>query len=72
MYFASQGADAMLWPVLAAILRVLVAGCVSFSLGFIFDIGLVGIYYGAALGMISYAVMIAGALKFGAWRPSEN
>lgn len=72
LYFASQGANAMLWPVLATILRVLVAGCVSFSLGFIFDIGLVGIYYGAALGMMSYAIIIAGALKLGAWRPSAK
>ena len=60
----------MLWPVLATILRIAVAGCVSFSLGFIFDVGLTGIYYGAALGMVSYAIIIAGALKFGAWRPS--
>ncbi len=72
LYFASQGANAMLWPVLATILRVAVAGSVSFSLGFIFDIGLVGICYGAALGMISYAIIIAGALKLGAWRPSAK
>ena len=70
LYFASQGANAMRWPVLATILRVAVAGCVSYSLGFIFDVGLTGIYYGAALGMVSYAIIIAGALKFGAWRPS--
>ena len=72
LYFASQGANAMRWPVLATILRVAVAGCVSFSLGFIFDLGLVGIYYGSALGMVSYAIIIASAVKWGAWRPSAK
>ena len=72
LYFASQGANAMRWPVLATILRVAVAGCVSFSLGFIFDVGLVGIYYGSALGMVSYAIIIASAVKWGAWRPSAK
>lgn len=72
LYFASEGANAMLWPVLATIIRVAVVSCVSLSLGFIFDVGLVGIYYGSALGMTSYAIIIAGALKFGAWLPSAK
>ena len=67
LYFASVGANAMLWPVLATIIRVAVTDFVSLSLEFIFDVGQVGNHYGSALGMISYAIIIAGALKFGAW-----
>ena len=65
----SLAAIALVFPLL---MRVAVAGCISLSLGFIFDVGLVGIYYSSALGMISYAIIIAGALKFGAWRPSAK
>ena len=41
LYFASVGANAMLWPVLATIIRVAVTDFVSLSLEFIFDVGLV-------------------------------
>ena len=37
-------------------------------LAFTFDMGLDGIFIAAALGMIVYGLIIAGALKLGAWR----
>jgi putative MATE family efflux protein len=68
LYFASQGAGAMLWPVSATILRIVIAvgGALIFAVGA--DFGLRAVYFAAAFGMVIYGVMIAGSLKFGAWR----
>jgi putative MATE family efflux protein len=68
LYFASQGAGAMLWPVSATILRLIVAVGGAAALAYGLDYGLRGVYVAAAIGMTSYGIMIAAALKLGAWR----
>ena len=68
LYFASQGANAMLWPVVATIARVLLAVGGAIVLAFGFDLGLDGVFYAAALGMTIYGVIIVVALQRGAWR----
>ena len=68
LYFASQGANAMLWPVLATIMRILVAALGGYALAFWLGFGLQGIYVAAAAGMLTYAVVIAAAIRAGAWR----
>ncbi len=72
LYFASQGANAMLWPVLATIVRVVLAVGGALLLAFGFELGLQGVFYAAAIGMIVYGLIIAIALKFGAWRPGRQ
>ena len=72
LYFASQGASAMFWPVLATVLRVLVAALGGYVLAFTLDFGLSGIYAAAAAAMLTYAVVIAAAIKAGAWRHANN
>ena len=72
LYFASQGASAMFWPVLATVLRVLVAALGGYVLAFTLDFGLSGIYTAAAAAMLTYAVVIAAAIKAGAWRHANN
>jgi Na+-driven multidrug efflux pump len=72
LYFASQGASAMLWPVLATILRIMVAAIGAYTLAFALEFGLRGIYIAAASAMAVYAIVIAVALKAGAWRKSEH
>jgi Na+-driven multidrug efflux pump len=69
LYFASQGAGRMAWPVLATILRVVLAVGGALLLAFVFELGLTGVYIAAGVGMVAYGVMIAAGLKLGAWRP---
>lgn len=68
LYFASQGAGRMFWPVAASVLRVLivVAGA-SFSV-YVLAGSLVSVYWWAAAGMVAYGVVVAIAVKQGAWR----
>ena len=68
LYFASQGANAMFWPVVATILRIMLAGIGGYLVAFSLGLGLMGIYLAAAAAMVLYAMVIAGAIKFGAWR----
>jgi len=68
LYFASQGAHAMFWPVIATILRFVLAGTVAWLLAFQLGWGLDGIFYAAATAMTVYALVIVVSLKLGAWR----
>lgn len=72
LYFASQGANAMLWPVLATIMRIAVAALGGYALAFWLGFGLQGIYMAAAAGMLTYAVVIAAAIQAGAWRRNHG
>lgn len=69
LYFASQGARAMAWPVFATVLRF--GAAVGFAaLGVhTFGYGLDFVFGCIALGMILYGVITAAALRLGAWRP---
>ena len=54
------------YSLLFASLVIAVGGALIFA--FLADFGLRGVYFAAAFGMVAYGVMIAGSLKFGAWR----
>lgn len=66
LYFASQGAGKLLWPLLAGTLRVLIAvggGWLALSLT-----GSLSALFGAlALGLVAYGLTITAAVKSGAW-----
>ncbi|ABC62597.1 MATE family efflux transporter [Erythrobacter litoralis] len=68
LYFASQGAGYMFWPVAATIARVALALGGGWWLGFRLECGLDGIYIAAAAAMAIYGLMMAGSVKLGAWR----
>jgi putative MATE family efflux protein len=68
LYFASQGAGAMRWPVIAILARVVLAVGVGWLLAFWFDLGLQGVFIGAAAAMTTFGLIIAASLKLGAWR----
>lgn len=72
LYFASQGAGRMLWPVLATIVRIVLAAGGAAVLVMVFDAGPRGVFVAAAVGMTAYGVMIATSLKLGAWRRGAN
>lgn len=71
LYFASQGAGAMLWPVAATVLRILIAVVGALALAFGVGMGLTGVYAAAALAMVAYGASIAVALGAGAWRDTS-
>jgi len=67
LYFSSQGAGRVLWPVLASTLRLVVAALVGWWVVMEFSVGLRGLFLTVALGGSAYGLMIAAAIRFGAW-----
>ena len=68
LYFASQGAGAVMWPVIATFLRFVIGVGVA-AVGVVWlEAGLDTIYACTALGMIVYGTVTAAALKFGTWQ----
>ena len=66
LYFASQGAGRMSWPVWANILRLLIAaggGLLAWSVG----AGMVGVFATQAMGLVAYGALVAWAIWRGAW-----
>jgi putative MATE family efflux protein len=68
LYFGSQGAGAMGWPVVALSLRAVICVGGAVLLTETFDTGIDGIFYAVALSMVAYGVIMFCALKLGAWR----
>ena len=62
----------MLWPVWATVLRVVVAALGAYLLAFVLGFGLSGIYIAAAGAMLTYALVIAVAIRAGAWRRANK
>jgi putative MATE family efflux protein len=68
LYFASQGAGVMFWPILALVLRALLAVGSATLMISLTDWGLSAVFYAAGGGMIVYGSIMISALKMGAWR----
>jgi hypothetical protein len=71
LYFASQGAARLFWPVLAGSLRMLIAiggGWLALHMT-----GSLGWMFGAlALGLIVYGLLLAAVVGSGGWFRSER
>jgi len=68
LYFASQGAGTVFWPVVATGLRFAVGvGGATLAVK-TFSLGLEAVYACLAAGMLVYGGLTAAALKLGAWR----
>jgi Na+-driven multidrug efflux pump len=67
LYFASQGAGRVAWPVIASVVRVLVIvlGCVILS--HIPAVGPEHFFWLIAAGMVIQALVSGTAIRFGAW-----
>ncbi|MDC6459161.1 MATE family efflux transporter [Luminiphilus sp.] len=72
LYFASQGAGAMFWPVVSLVLRLIVAVGGALLLINTTDWGLAGVFYAAAFGMAIYGIIMVSALKLGAFRRGQS
>ena len=70
LYFASQGANAMKWPIFATISRFIVAALGGWISVKYFSTGISGIFYSAAAAMTLFGLMLGISLKMGAWRKS--
>ena len=68
LYFASQGANAMKWPMIATGSRFILASLGGWLAVNYFSLGLNGVFYSAALAMTLYGLILVISLKLGAWR----
>jgi len=67
LYFASQGAGTMKWPLIATFARFAVAIGGGSALLFGLGVELNTIYLASGLAMLVYGLITAGALKMGMW-----
>lgn len=67
LYFASQGAGRMGWPVAAGVARIAVAVGGGWLLGDVLGMGLDGQFLAVALGITCYGVLTAAGVRPGVW-----
>jgi Na+-driven multidrug efflux pump len=68
LYFASQGAGRLLWPLVAGCMRLLVALGGGWLVVHVLDIGLAGIFVVIATALVLFGCANALAVYHGAWR----
>jgi Na+-driven multidrug efflux pump len=66
LYFASQGAGRLRWPVIGNLLRLTVAALGGW-LALRLDAGLWAVFAAQALALLVYGLVNAGAIAAGAW-----
>jgi putative MATE family efflux protein len=67
LYFASQGAKHVLFPVLAGTVRMIIAAFIGWAAVIWFDAGLSTLFQITALAAASYGLLTAAAMMGGAW-----
>jgi MATE family, multidrug efflux pump len=68
LYFASQGAGRLAWPLTAGFARLTIAAAGGWLAGYAFGWGLTGIFAAMAFALVVFAATTASAIKLGAWR----
>ncbi len=68
LFFASQGARRLFWPVAAGLLRLAVVALAGGWLVFYGAPDIADLSVVVALGFLAYGIAVAGAIKLGAWR----
>ena len=68
LYFASQGANAMKWPIIITAIRLIVFSVLALVAVYWLSYGLVSIFYASAIAMVIFGVLMVISLKMGAWR----
>ncbi|RNF33942.1 MATE family efflux transporter [Paracoccus methylarcula] len=68
LYFASQGAGRMMWPVVGSICRILLAIGGVWAFVNLTDLGVRGVFIAIAIGMLAYGVVIAMAVRVSRWK----
>ena len=68
LYFASQGAGRLAWPLVAGFTRLLVAALGGWLAIHLLGAGLSGLFVAMALALVVFGVTVAMAIRAGAWR----
>ncbi|HSE06285.1 MAG TPA: MATE family efflux transporter [Methylomirabilota bacterium] len=68
LYFASQGAGRLLWPLLAGFTRLVIAGAGGWLAARWLGGGLPGLYVAMAAALVVLGAMNIAAIRLGAWR----
>ena len=68
LYFASQGAGRLGWPLAAGFLRLAVATTGGWFAGYWLGWGLPGLFAAMAVALLVFGLTIAAAIRAGAWR----
>jgi putative MATE family efflux protein len=68
LYFASQGAGRLAWPLTAGVARLTVAAGGGWLGGYVLGWGLPGVFAAMALSLVVLGTTTAAALRLGAWR----
>jgi len=68
LYFASQGAGRLGWPLAAGFLRLTLAAAGGWLAGYWLGWGLPGIFAAMAIALVVFGLTIAAAIRAGAWR----
>jgi Na+-driven multidrug efflux pump len=68
LYFASQGAGRLGWPLVGGFARLTVAAAGGWLVGYWLGWGLQGIFAAMAFALVVFGITIAAAIKAGAWR----
>ena len=68
LYFASQGANAMKWPIIITAIRLVVLSVLALVAVYWLSYGLVSIFYASAIAMVIFGILMVISLKMGAWR----
>ena len=71
LYFASQGAAAMKWPIRAQIIRSFLVVSAAWTAVNIFGMGTLSIFVVSTMSFAVYAGVVSGAVYLGAWDPKK-
>ena len=72
LYFASQGAGRLLWPLVAGVVRLVVAAGGGWVASRWLGGGLVSVFTAMAVAFVIYAAIVAGAIRAGAWHEAAR
>jgi MATE family, multidrug efflux pump len=68
LYFASQGAGRLLWPLLAGFTRLVIAGAGGWLVTRWLGGGLPGLFVAMAVALMTFGMMNVAAVRMSAWR----
>ena len=71
LYFASQGAAAMKWPIRAQIIRSILVFGAAWTAVDTFGMGTLSIFVVSTMSFAVYAGVVSGAVYLGAWDPHK-
>lgn len=72
LYFASQGAGTVKWPVIATVLRFVIAVGAAWLGVALWQVSIEFVFACIAAGMLVYGVVTAASIRLGAWRHARQ